>query len=135
MSKLIFVQKLLHFEVSDFNRISYKRTDKIDVLRYFAPNISAPSICVQISRDLHQITTPCRVLKLRRLFKEFWKLAIAFQFWMKNFLNLSIFRPFFINHGFFDLDSPYHLKGSLAVDHVNALAPRPVYKETFKSVQ
>ena len=28
MSKLIFVQKLLHFEVRDFGRISYKKMDK-----------------------------------------------------------------------------------------------------------
>ena len=49
MSKLIFVQKLLHFEVRDFGRISYKKPDKIAILRYFTPNVSAPSILVQIS--------------------------------------------------------------------------------------
>ena len=49
MSKLIFIQKLLQFEVRDFGRISYKKTDKIDILRYFTPNVSAPSIFVQIS--------------------------------------------------------------------------------------
>ena len=49
MSNLIFVQKLWHFEVRDFGRVSYKKTDKIDILRYFTPNVSAPSIFVQIS--------------------------------------------------------------------------------------
>ena len=46
MSKLIFVQKLSHFEVRGFGRISYKKTDKIEILRYFTPNVSAPSILV-----------------------------------------------------------------------------------------
>ena len=46
MSKLIFVQKLSHFEVRDFGRISYKKTDKIDILRYFTPNLSSTfNIC------------------------------------------------------------------------------------------
>ena len=49
MSKLIFVQKLSHFEVRDFGRISYKKMDKIDILRYVKRNVSAPSIYVQIS--------------------------------------------------------------------------------------
>ena len=49
ISKLICVQKLSHFEVGDFSRISYKKTDKIDILRYFTPNVSAPSIFVQMS--------------------------------------------------------------------------------------
>ena len=49
MSKLIFVQKLLHFEVCDLGRISYKKMDKIDILGYFTPSVSAPSICVQMS--------------------------------------------------------------------------------------
>ena len=48
MSKLICVQKLSHFEVRNFSRISYKKTDKIDILRYFTPNVSAPSIFVQM---------------------------------------------------------------------------------------
>ena len=41
MSKLVFVQELSYFEVRDFGRISYKKTDKIDILRYFTPNLSA----------------------------------------------------------------------------------------------
>ena len=68
MSILIFVQKLSHFEVRDFGRISYKKMDKIDILRYFTPNVSAPSIFVQISWNLHQMTTPYRWTKLRELF-------------------------------------------------------------------
>ena len=44
MTKLIFVQKLLHFEVCDFGRISYEKTDKIDILKYFTPNVTALSI-------------------------------------------------------------------------------------------
>ena len=49
MSKLIFVQKLSYFEVCDIGRISYKKTAKIDILRYFTPKVSAPSIFVQMS--------------------------------------------------------------------------------------
>ena len=96
MSKLICVQKLSHFEVRDFSRISYKKTDKIDILRYFTPNVSAPSIFVQISWNLHQMTTPYRGPKLRRLFWKFWKLAILCHFCTKNGLNLGILRPFFV---------------------------------------
>ena len=44
MSKLIFVQKLLHFEVRNFGRISYKKMEKSQILRYFTPNVSGPSI-------------------------------------------------------------------------------------------
>ena len=44
MSKLIFVQKLLHFEVRDFGRISYKKMEKSQILRHFTPNVSGPSI-------------------------------------------------------------------------------------------
>ena len=44
MSKLISVQKLLHFEVCDFGRISYKKMEKSQILRYFTPNVSGPSI-------------------------------------------------------------------------------------------
>ena len=57
MSKLFFVQKLSHFEVRGFGRISYEKTNKIDILRYFTPNISSPLIFVQISLNFHQITT------------------------------------------------------------------------------
>ena len=57
MLKLNFVQKLSHFEVRDFGRISYRKTDKIDILRYFTPKVSAPSIFVQISWNLLQMTT------------------------------------------------------------------------------
>ena len=96
MSKLIFVQKLSHFEFPDFGRISYKKTDKIDILRYFTPNVSAPSIFVQISWNLHQMTTPYRGPKLRRLFWKFWKLAILCHFCTKNSLNLVILRSFFV---------------------------------------
>ena len=39
----------MHFEVHEFGRISYKKIDKIDILRYFTPNVSAHSIFVQIS--------------------------------------------------------------------------------------
>ena len=56
MSKLIFVQKISHFEVLDFGSISYKETDKIDILRCFKQNVSALSIFVQISWNLHQMT-------------------------------------------------------------------------------
>ena len=87
MSKLIFVQKLSHFEVHDFGRISHKKTDKIDVLRYFTPNVSAPSIFVRIGWNLHQITTPYR--ELRRPFWKFWKLAILWHFCTKNGLKLG----------------------------------------------
>ena len=46
MTKLICVQKLPHFEVRDFGRISYKKTDKIDILSYFTPNLSSTlNIC------------------------------------------------------------------------------------------
>ena len=49
MSKLIFVQKLSHFEVRDFGRISYKKMDKIEILRYFTPKVSAPLISDQMT--------------------------------------------------------------------------------------
>ena len=87
ISKLICVQKLSHFEVGDFSRISYKKTDKIDILRYFTPNVSAPSIFVQMSWNLHQMTTPYRGTKLRRLFWKFWKLVILCQFCTNNGLK------------------------------------------------
>ena len=57
MSELIFVQKLSHFEVRGFGRITYKERDKIDISRYFTPDVSAPSILVQISRNAHQMVT------------------------------------------------------------------------------
>ena len=98
MSKLICVQKLSHFEVRNFSRISYKKMDKIDISRYFTPNVSAPSIFVQISWNLHQMTTPYRGPKLRRLFWKFWKLAILCQFFTKNGLKMAIFRPFFVKN-------------------------------------
>ena len=44
MSKLIIVQKLSHFEVCNFGRISYKKMEKSQILRYFTPNVSGPSI-------------------------------------------------------------------------------------------
>ena len=44
MSKLIFVQKLLHFKVRNFGRISYKKMKKSQILRYITPNVSQPSI-------------------------------------------------------------------------------------------
>ena len=62
------IQKLFHFEVHDFWRISHKRTDKIGTLTYFTPNVSAPSILVQISSNLHRMTTPYSGIKFRRLF-------------------------------------------------------------------
>ena len=34
MSKLIFVQKLSHFKVRDFGRISYKKIGEISILGY-----------------------------------------------------------------------------------------------------
>ena len=106
MSKLIFVQKLSHFEVRDFGRISYKKTDKIDILRYFTPNVSAPSIFVQISWDLHQMTSSYWEIKLRRIFWKFWKLAILCYFCTKDGRN---FRHFEVQHGFFDPDPPIAL--------------------------
>ena len=68
MLKLIFVQKLLQFEFRDFGRVSFKKTDKIGILRYFTPNVSPPSIYVQITWNLHQISTSYRETKLRELF-------------------------------------------------------------------
>ena len=50
------------------------------ILRYLMPNVSAPSIFVQISWNLHQMTTPYRVKKLREIF---WKLAILATFEQK----------------------------------------------------
>ena len=44
MSRLIFVQNLLHFEVRNFGRNSYKKMEKSQILRYFTPNVSGPSI-------------------------------------------------------------------------------------------
>ena len=61
MSKLICVQKLSHFEVCDFSRISYKKTDKIDILRYFTSNVSqfCPFFCKRSyqSRELQNAIT------------------------------------------------------------------------------
>ena len=68
ISKFICVQKLLHFEVRDFGRISYKKTVKIDVLRYITPNVSIPLNFVQMSWSLHQMTRPYKEANLRWLF-------------------------------------------------------------------
>ena len=56
MSKSFSVQKLPNFEVRNFNYNSYEEADKIDILRYFTQNVSAPSTFVKISWNLHQMT-------------------------------------------------------------------------------
>ena len=45
MSKWIFVQKLSHFKAHHIGRISLK-IDKIDILKYFTPQVTVPSIAV-----------------------------------------------------------------------------------------
>ena len=96
ISKLIFIQKLSHFEVRDFSRISYKKWTKIKILRYLTPNVSAPLIFVQISRNLHQMTTPYRGPKLRRLYWKFWKFAILCHYFMKNDLKIAKLKLYFV---------------------------------------
>ena len=98
MSKLIFVQKLLHFEVRDFGRISNKEIEKSQILWYFTPNVSGPSIFAQISWNLDQMFPPYRGTKPRKLFWKFWKLAVLCQFFTKNGLKIAIFRPFFVKN-------------------------------------
>ena len=56
---------LSNFEFRDFSRISYKKTDKINIFRYFMPNVSAPSVFVQMSWNLQQMTTPYRGNKVK----------------------------------------------------------------------
>ena len=54
MSKFSRVQKLLHFEVRDFGRISYKKIWQIWNLKYFTQNVSGVAIFVRFCSNLHQ---------------------------------------------------------------------------------
>ena len=54
-SKLIFVQKLSHFEIHDIGRISYKKIGKISILGYFIWIWTSLSIFVLWSWNLHHI--------------------------------------------------------------------------------
>ena len=84
MSKLICFQKLTHFEVDNFGRISYKKTDKIDIFKHFTSNVTAPPILVKISWNLQQITTPYRQTKLRRFLNNLENLQFNVNFLQKN---------------------------------------------------
>ena len=64
MSKFDPVQKISHFEICDFGRISYEKTDRIDILRNLTSNISSPTILVQISCTLHQVNTQQKYHKI-----------------------------------------------------------------------
>ena len=76
MSKFSRVQKLLHFEVRSFGRISYKKIGKIWNLEYFTQNVSGVAIFVQFCSNLHQSLLTYVLTIWTSEFLIFWKLTI-----------------------------------------------------------
>ena len=93
MSKLIFVKKLLHFEVRDFSRISYKKIQKSWNLEHFMQNLSGVAILVQFCWNLHQITLSYRLTICSAKFLIIWKLA-DLCFCTKKMAKMAIFAKF-----------------------------------------
>ena len=75
MQKFPRLQKLLHFKVRDFGRISFKKIRKIWKLGYFTQNVSVVTIFVQFCSNLHQSTLTYILTIWISEFLIFWKLT------------------------------------------------------------
>ena len=98
MSKFSRVQKLLHFEVRSFGRISYKKIRKIWNLEYFTQNVSGVAIFVQFCSNLHQSLLTYVLTIWTSEFLIFWKMADLWQFLSQKMSKNAVFGVFFVQN-------------------------------------